>query len=184
MFLPSWPGPKSELAHCGTSFFWPPKIVIFSKFKCLQWRSFFNWKYKKSSNLFVSCKFCQEISLVNSLYYFNHERIFSLQWGLNFWQFRNILFFSKLLTLVKIFWSNRAKIFDWQAAIQSFGLCRSFFRSKLFGGYVMYNTRRACFYPAGTIWGQKRRSQAQNHFELPWWNWKNSVHELRELLPF
>ena len=23
------------------------------------------------------------------------------------------------------------------------------------------------FYPAGTIWGQKRRSQAQNHFELP-----------------
>ena len=23
------------------------------------------------------------------------------------------------------------------------------------------------FYPAGTIWGQKRRSQAQNHFEQP-----------------
>ena len=119
MFLPSWPGPKSELAHCGTSFFWPPKIVIFSKFKCLQWRSFFNWKYKKSSNLFVSCKFSQEISLVNNLYYFNHKRIFSSQWGLNFW-------------------SNRAEFFYWQAAIQSFGLARYFFvRSFLAGMWCM-----------------------------------------------
>ena len=52
--------------------------------------------------------------------------------------------------------------------MQSFGLGRASVIAYLFSRYEGYGTRRAGFYPAGTIWGQKRRSQAQNHFELPW----------------